>query len=328
MFKKCPLINLQQDLDVQFDCFMGFCSFDQRCLSIIKSVNCEKINKVIFFINENTTEETKKNLNELTELLDKKLELVEVDLFNPIRLTDRILETFTIWIDGAENCNVLVDTSSFTHEGILILDAILRQRKDSCNYLYAYNNAKTYASESIDPDNKWLSRGIGQVRSIMGYPGDFIPSRNTTVIVILGYECERAYRIIDEICPDKLIIMYNDRLHSTTEKIQEAGENHANFLKELSTSYYYEEKKISSDNPYEAARQVDEIITEEEKKNNVILLPMNNKLSTLAAAQATVAHPAVQVCYAPAIVYNSSKYSEPGEFCYLLDFKDERIILE
>ena len=58
-----------------------------------------------------------------------------------------------------------------------------------------YYISRQVHSKFIDNKNleaKWLSRGIGEVRSILGYSGTLKPSRSNLLIVIVGYEYERA----------------------------------------------------------------------------------------------------------------------------------------
>lgn len=48
---------------------------------------------------------------------------------------------------------------------------------------------------------------------------------------------------------------------------------------------------------------------------------MNNKMSTVGVALAAMQNENVQICYAPAVIYNESNYSLPGKDCYIFDYK-------
>ena len=69
----------------------------------------------------------------------------------------------------------VIDATTFTRESLLILVRFLKQSlktSDSVQFLYA--PAKEY-SIGTQYEDKWLSRGIREVRSVLGYPGDFLP---------------------------------------------------------------------------------------------------------------------------------------------------------
>ena len=48
---------------------------------------------------------------------------------------------------------------------------------------------------------------------------------------------------------------------------------------------------------------------------------MNNKMSTVGVFLSKIKNDDVQVCYAPAVIYNEENYSEPGNDCYIFDLK-------
>lgn len=323
MFSKCSLSTLCKEVNKPIDVFIGFCSFDPRCLSVISNIDIDLIKTAIIYVNEEMPEETIRNLNTFHSLLNDKIREEKVKVFNPIQFTDSVLKTLAESIDQNKTPQLFVDITSFTHEGLMIIYAILKEKYKDAQVVYAYNNAKLYASEAKEKDERWLSRGIEYVRSVLGYAGEQKSSLDYLLIVLLGYESERACRMIAEICPDKLLIMHNDKSCATSDNSSEAVKNYDNLIRELETTYPYETQIISSNDPFSAIKTLNECIITNRGKYNIILLPMNNKLNTLAAAQVAMNYPEVQVCYAPAIIYNTKQYAVPGENCYLVDFENK-----
>ena len=301
-----------------YDYFISFCSFEKRCLSVIENIPVEKINRGIIFINNEVISESVQNLERFMHILKEKALIKHINLFNPIEVADSIIDVINANCAKIDSPRILVDITSFTHEALLIFLAISKRFLRNAYVEYAYSNASVYASELTDTKEQWLSRGIREVRSVLGYPGDIKPSQETVLIMMVGYECERALQVIDSISPEELIITYNDANGSTDQTNSDANQYHADLLKELA-AYYQKPKQfvIPSNNPFETAKKLEDVISQIQPDVNIIIAPMNNKLATVGAGIVALKRPKIQLCYAPAIYYNTSSYSVEGDICYL-----------
>lgn len=320
MIKKMKLSDLDT-LDIEtVDVFISFCGFEKRCLSVIKNISQNKVKEALIFINKEKSTESKSNLVEFQSILQDKICIKEIDFFNPIELTDTMVQA-VMKIDI--NSHVLVDITSFTHEALLIFIAILNKYVKKAQICYIYSNASIYASELENSSERWLSRGIREVRSVLGYAGDLKPSQETVLIMMVGYECERAWQVIDTLSPEKLYITYNDASGSTDQTNRDANRLHADLLKELAAYYQNPDHIIiPSNNPFETARKLEEVVDKIGNDKNIIIAPMNNKLATFGAALVALKKPNIQLCYAPALYYNTSSYSVEGDMCYLFSLDD------
>ena len=196
---------------------------------------------------------------------------------------------------------------------------------DNAKIDYAYSNASIYASENSNSEERWLSRGIKEVRSVLGYAGDIKPLNKTVMIIMVGYECERAWQVIDSISPEELIITYNDASGSTDQTSGDASLVHANLLKDLA-AYYQNVKQymIPSNNPFDTKKELEKVLSKIEPDVNIIIAPMNNKLATFGAGLVALDRPDIQLCYAPATYYNTSSYSVEGDSCYLFSLDKDK----
>src|SRR5208337_3388367 len=184
----------------------------------------------------------------------------------------------------------------------------------------AYANASEY-SVGDDIRHKWLSRGIGEVRSVLGYPGNIVLSRKTHLMLIVGYEHERAAGLIDSIEPNSIALGYGRSGSATTEKNKDANEHYMNLVKQMATSFSEISLfEIPCDDPQGTRDKLREQINKAGDVN-ILIAPMNNKLSTIGAAWAAFENRDVQICYARALSYNYGGYSMPGSHCYLLDMQ-------
>jgi hypothetical protein len=76
--------------------------------------------------------------------------------------------------------------------------------------------------------------------------------------------------------------------------------------------------ELKCNDPYDTCKKIEEKIAKQ-KDMNIVIVPLNNKITTLGVAFAAIGNSEIQLCYAPALVYNTSSYSEPGEYCYIVD---------
>jgi len=215
----------------------------------------------------------------------------------------------------------------------LILLMLFKQKYTEAKVTFAYSNAKDYdpqddASRSHD---KWLSKGIDTIRSILGYPGDILPARQTHLMIIVGYEYDRALSIISEIEPASLSLGFGKSDSSTTEQHDISNKHYgaSEHFKEVvrdSMSFVPKDRvyefEVSCNDPERASN---DILAHLEEKNkdidgkNIILFAMNNKPSTLGVGLLALERQDIQLCYAPALVYNFENYSMPGSKCHLFE---------
>ena len=65
---------------------------------------------------------------------------------------------------------------------------------------------------------KWLSKGVKEIRSVLGFPGEILPSRKNHLIVLTGYEYERAKTIIDILQPYSLALGFGEASNVNADK--------------------------------------------------------------------------------------------------------------
>ena len=318
MFERKSIAELGTMVPQSWDILLSFCGFEKRCLSVIQNIAIEQINKGVVFINHEAAPESLQNLEQFKILLKEKAIIKKVSIFNPIEVTDSLFDAIKETCGDIVSPKILVDITSFTHEALLIFLAIAKYFLNNAQIDYIYCNASKYASESNDSTEQWLSRGIREVRSVLGYAGDMKPSQDTVLIMMVGYECERAWQVVDAISPEELIITFNDADGSTDQTNKDANQRHADLLKNLA-AYYQSPKRyvIPSNNPFKTAEKLEEVISALRSDVNIIIAPMNNKLATVGAGIVALKRPEIQICYAPAIFYNTSSYSVEGDSCYL-----------
>lgn len=353
MYKKLQINELKKEVNnKKINIFVAFCSFEKRCLSILQNLPIEQINSSIIFINKEAPSESLNNLKVFQRLLLNKANVIQVDLWQPTDLADQMIDALSNACKKYSDIpHVMVDITTFSHEALLIFIAMINNRFSKIEIEYAYCNAASYATEIRLKSNNWLSRGISGVRAVLGYAGEINPFVKTVLIIMVGYEDERARRIIDAIAPDELILASNDingatdEMHSDAAKkhirkinkeqeqknknesweVSHQESKHSKLQRELGLEAYYQnppDKTISCNDPFKTELELNKIISELDVNKNIIIVPLNSKLATVGAALVAFKNSKIQICYANALTYNIHYYSTPGKMCYLFSFND------
>jgi hypothetical protein len=181
-----------------------------------------------------------------------------------------------------------------------------------------YVSASDYSIRDKKED-KWLSKGVAAVRSILGYSGDLFPSRKMHLMILVGFECQRASALIEILEPSQISLGHGMPSTATDVKHVAAQEFFYEMIKRtVATRGNVDKFEFSCNNPIETR---DAILTQSNKYydyNNVVA-PMNTKLSTVGSGLAAFASNEIQLCYAQAEQYNYEGYSSPGTNCYVFE---------
>jgi hypothetical protein len=310
-----PLSEVAGRMPRHADIFICSASFETRSTSIAMSLRHDQFGKVLVCANKEFMQEIGENETRLLAHFGDKAERVVLSHDDPFMGLDSIRMALTAAHLG-EKANVVVDITTFTHEGFLILVKLLTVTLRPGHRLqFVYTPASEYAI-GLPSEQKWLSRGLKEIRSVLGFPGAMLPGRSLHLIVLVGFEVERARLLIDSLEPDAISLGVG--YDSTDGKGKHLPKNMES-LNQLSIHYpSVRHFSFSSVNPNE---------TEESLKVQVALLPamnaviapMNTKMSTLGAALLALRDRRLQLCYAPALTYNTPAYSHPADFCFVTD---------
>ncbi len=307
MAQEIPLSRLKAT-ETGADVLICSVSYEERSTSIPLHLNPDRFGTVLVFRSERLAETGAAAWNRIRRRFPRRAHLVSFDGTNPLSFADAAHGALDKRARAPQR--ILFDITAFTHENLLILLGLLRFAHPEVPVTVAYSAAGEYLTNSSD----WLSRGYSDVRSVLGFPGEMRPKFQEHLIVLVGYETERAERLIRSYEPARLTLGRCDPSGVIEERFHLRN---VRFHEELSRMHAEVHRfEFACDDPI-AAR--DHILAEVDQHpgHNVVVAPMNTKLSTVGAALATLARPAIQLCYVPAREYNEIGYSKPGEKCYL-----------
>jgi hypothetical protein len=295
------------------DAFICSASYESRCRSVPDAVDPQLISYAIVCENDELQPPGKENAEYLRKRFESGLSTAALSRIPPIQTADNLTNSvLNILQGGAET--ILVDVTTFTHESLMILLGILGDLlPENATLFCAYTPASDYAP-GVPKELKWLSKGLHEIRSVLGYPGRMLPSRKVHLVVLVGFESERAAKVVEAYEPAVLSLGLGDQEGSVNEKLFDINRYfHGDLARTVPRFVNF---TFSCVNPWEACAQIENEIARH-SGCNVIIAPMNTKLSTIGAVLAARKNLDIQLCYAQAEYYNTRNYSLPSDECIL-----------
>ncbi|WP_165233526.1 hypothetical protein [Aquisphaera insulae] len=217
------------------------------------------------------------------------------------------LETFTKiftrrGFDRESVRSITLDATSFNRETLLMLLGIIEFAFPKARIRVFYVSPVTYGD--------WLSAGFKQVRNVIGLAGLQIPGRKTLLVLLYGFEHQRALKAIEEYEPAKVLLGFGGT-PTEIEFLKRNLEELDKVQKKLVLSQQeVMEFEFRADSIAHCAKQLEEVIRRELDSYNVVMAPMSTKLSTIATYVVARKHPQIQVAYCVPGEYNTQSYSD------------------
>lgn len=298
--------KIKTELPPKIDCMLVCASYEDRCLSVNENFEGSHIASICLLYFSKYEHLSRAYIDKYKAKFN--VQTYELDISRPTTTADALIDYFSAVLSTVNSPNVVVDISTFTRESLLIVLRYLQLNKDKLGDVYIFYRVAEASAQ--------LSEEVVQIRSVLGYMGDIISERPLHLILLSGFEYERAKEIIDNIEPDFISVGYGDKDKSISPSSYERNKE---FTDKLLGYYAPELVNVfchSLKDPNEVRVDLKKII-DGRKGCNVVLAPLNNKLSTVGAGLAAIDNPSVQVCYAEVGSYNESAYSNCKDDCFI-----------
>jgi hypothetical protein len=291
------------------EAFVLLCSvsFEGRCVSAPLRISPGRVSRVFVFYNlEFEASSNEKMLAVEKHFGSEKITKVCLSVSDPFRTAETLVEVTRKLSNSYKGHPIVFDVTTFTREQLLVS---LRLFGDMCDdlrkFCVVYTTAKSMSSS-------WLSQGVRDIRPVLGFFG--LPSRSklTHLVVMLGFEIDRARSIIREYDPDLLSVGVGSSLDSISGRLLARNRSFVQELRAGMKQGFYE-FEFSLRDPFAAAEQIADHLKSFPGERNVVLAPLNNKLSSLGAGLVGLADCSLQICYAEVLAYNKHHYSVAGK---------------
>ncbi|TYK38582.1 hypothetical protein ACTMKN_12895 [Bacteroides pyogenes] len=312
-FRKVQLNELKSVLTFKIDLFICSSSFDERCLILINTLDLDLVERIRICHFENNYIVSENNLDKMKAISPEKVETLILKKHNPIAVYDMF---YSLLSSIPSDSTIIVDTTTLTRENLLILSRILFDKFQNIQSYFLYTPSSAYYEQNMKPEDIWLSKGIRDIRTVLGYSGDFSAMKELLLIVLVGFEYERAETLIEIFEPSKLYI--GQAFDSTSINSELAKINDCHFQKLKMTNPHCIPFSFSCIDIETTKESLEDIIVENREKYNIVISPMSNKISTISCAITALTHPDIQVCYASTNQYNIDIAYSPCDYVYLL----------
>jgi hypothetical protein len=194
-------------------------SFEGRSLVVSQALRKAGEVRHIVFASAKRSELAQRHLAAMQDVAGP-VDVVELDTKNSIVAADRLFTTVRAAAREDGLADTVIDISSFRREELLMLLAMLRSinppPQNNCELVYV--TASEMASD-------WISRSFLGVRSVMGYAGRIWPSRRTKLVVMIGFEIDRARSIIENYEPAEVVLGMGGASESISAELHERNRN-------------------------------------------------------------------------------------------------------
>lgn len=308
------LADLRDKLgSAQVDLFIGSVSFESRCRSVLQNMDRQRIGRALIGVNGTFRPWLHENLQWFGDVLGGRFQCLDVFSHDPVSTLLNVDQALSN-VFQSELRSVVVDITTFTRESLIMLIQMLgKLRRSDTEITFVYATARQYSFGSENESKRWLSSGIRDIRPVLGFSGLMRPSRDTHMIVMVGFEDERALELIRACEPTFVSLGVCDPSQPGTESHQTTNERRLSRL--LSVLPDVRKFRFLG---YDAVATTEALAAQIEmfRDCNVVIAPMNTKISTVGAALLALRDESVQLCYAAPYSYNFDHYSLPGEDYY------------
>jgi len=185
--------------DAPDDALILAASWEERCLGVASRLRGYSCNTVILTVYDGPSELRAKHIKQLTELLApvgniQRIEALHANPLANVRQTVTLLETLA----AKKPPRITMDISTFTRKHLLQL----LQGLDLAGMLQRFRIYYTEAADYHTQDDEPISQGISSVRAIETFAGHNTPSRDSLLVLFLGYEGRRALALWEHLEPN------------------------------------------------------------------------------------------------------------------------------
>lgn len=295
------LVNNESD-----DIFICAGSPEIRCLGTVRKLEDTYKTKGVFILRySHKSERREKHLNEMRDILKNKGHLEEfvIDEETPIPIINRIMIEIDKYVDNPLAPKITIDISTIIkwHLLILLKALDLKGLLGMCRFLYT--EPEEYFFDLFQP----LSFGLKEIFPIPLYSGNLDFVKDYLVVIMLGYEGDRAMALLENIDPTEcLLLVPKPAYHSKWEgRTEEMNKEIINIVGDSNIKY------IHSRNPVLVAEQLKNILYDMNLKYNCLISPMGTKPQTFGLYLYWITNPAnTSLIYSAPLRHNDLFYSK------------------
>jgi hypothetical protein len=291
-------------------------SWEQRCLGLAQKLADYRCGHVLMTIYDGKSKKREENINKLRKLLPKVGSLTELDATHssPIENVCNTIE-FIRNLKLNRMPRITLDVSSFTRKHLLQL----LQGMEVAGFL---GNCNLYHTEPLDyhtQDNESMSEGISSVKAIETFGGEIRPSRDSLLILFLGFEGRRALAFLENLEPNRTVAVIPDPPYREDWKGRAEAQHHF-LLSCLPPGVLFRSHSLLPSSTEELLQRIFADAAFSPKKYNYFVGPMGTKAQLVGLYRYWRRNRgALTVVYASPVRYKEERADFPPGRTWLID---------
>src|ERR1044071_624421 len=263
--------------DAPDDALILAASWEERCLGVATRLKGYSASQVILSIYDGQSDLREKHISKLTNLLGPVGNLHKVPAKHAFPI-ENVRDTVALIKQtvGERAPRITIDISTFTKKHFLQL----LQGLDLSGLL---RNCRLLYTEPLDyhtRDDEPITQGISSVKAVETFTGYNNPSRDSLLILFLGYEGRRAHALWDHLDPNITLAVIPDPPYHEGWASRTENQNH--YL--LSCLRNEQITKSHSLIPEDTEQLLDRLMNDQQyggQKYNYLIAPLGTKAQTL-----------------------------------------------
>ena len=294
---------------------------EERCLGSIRRLakDYKANNSFILCYSDHRNERRRLHLEEMSQRLKIIGDCTEfkIDEEKPIPVLNSIVDKIEECVRGKANPKISFDISTIIKWHILFLLRALEKKDLLKGIRFLYTEPEDYVTNLFQP----LSFGIREIFPIPTYYGNYDLSKESLLILMLGYEGDRAIALLEDIDPtDCLLLIPKPAYHPEWDgRTEEMNKEIINLVGKSKIEY------IDSRNPVKVAIQMKKLLSNGKYATyNHIISPLGTKPQTLGLFLYIASRPVdTNLLYAAPLKHNELFYSKGVGRTWILPFRQE-----
>lgn len=291
-------------------------SWEQRCLGLAQKLEDYQCSNVLMTIYDGMSKKREDNIKKLRRVLPAFGRLTELAATHcsPI---DNVRDTidFIRKLKLNRIPRITLDVSCFTRKHLLQL----LQGLELAGFLQNCNLHHTEPLDYHTQDNDAMTEGVSSVKAIETFGGEIRPSRDSLLILFLGFEGRRALAFLENLEPNRTIAVIPDPPYRDDWKGRAEAQHHY-LLSCLPPGLQFTSHSLVPGSTEELLRRISKDPVFSPKKYNYFIGPMGTKAQVVGLYRYWRRNRgAMTVVYASPIRYKEERADFPPGRTWLIE---------
>ena len=318
---------LGQYVNSTIDLFITGISLEERCpqgWQILKEKNLKIKNKVIFYFKEVIKGFKWKGIENPQEYFDNLFDFGPGDCKLAVSLYDEITGLMELekYLNESfpelKDEKVVIDFSIMSKPYIFILLKYLLYVRNMDRIYLLYTEPASYhklrlkmvPKNTNQEDSEYFTKGTVRIGEVPSYSGKIELTKKNALVVLLGFEGERAVQVFNEVNPDLTIPVngfpaYRPEFKDISILSNEELLREPEIMKELMYA--------PANDPFETKNTLEEIYSKHSENYNISVSPLGTKPMAIGSCLFALEHSDIRIIYPYPIEYNIKSSKGFGE---------------